>query len=86
MDQNGIYCLPALTLAHLALAAAEIFARAAALILRLFLGAVCFAGALTVSSPNNLFNSPCKLSIFSLTLAACRSCLDVNSVIVWLRL
>lgn len=73
------YFLPALTLAHLALAAAEIFARAAALILR-FLVTVAVAGLplATVLLPSKWVNSLWRFSILSLMLAACRSCFDVN--------
>jgi hypothetical protein len=75
------YFLPALTFAHRALAAAEIFALAAALILRLLRGIVFPLPPAELVPPNSRCRSRCNVSILSLRFAARRSCFDVRSII-----
>ena len=70
-------CFDPFTLAHLALAAALILARPAALILRLGLD----VWASVVLPPPSLFSSVCNSSIVSLIEAACRSCFGVRLII-----
>ncbi len=69
------------TFAHLALAAAEILALAAALIFRLRLGSAVFARGV-LAPPRILFSSFCSSSTWSLRSAALRSCLDARSKIL----
>ena|ERR1035437_915087 len=66
------------TFAHLALAAALILARSAALILRLGLAVL----ASVVLPPASLFSSFCSSSIVSLIEAARRNCFDVRLIIL----
>ena len=70
-------CFDPFTFAHLALAAALILARPAALIL--LLGLVVLAGV--VLPPPSLFSSLFSSSIVSLIEAACRSCFGVRLII-----
>ena len=73
-------CFDPFTLAHLALAAALILARPAALILRLGLD----VWASVVLPPPSLFSSFCSSSIVSLIEAARRNCFDVRfSILMW---
>lgn len=76
------YFLPALTFAQRALAAAEIFALADALIVRFFLGADLLP-LLDPLLPSNRLNSPCKDSILSWMSAARLRFFDVSSIILW---
>ena len=78
----GVYFLPALTFAHRALAAAEIFALAAALILRLLRLTFGPVPPAEPVSPSNRSKSRSKVSILSLMSAARLSCFDVRSIIV----
>jgi hypothetical protein len=83
VEEMGYVCfLPALTFAHRSLAAAEIFAFAAALILRLLRLAFGPVPPAEPTLPSNRSKSRCKVSILSLMSAACLSCFDVKSIIV----
>src|ERR1017187_9175627 len=75
-----VNCFDPFTFAHLALAAALILARPAALIFRL--GLAVLAGV--VLPPASLFSSLFSSSIVSLIEAARRSCVDVRLIIlIW---
>ena len=88
MLEIGPYFFFDLTLAHRALAAADIFALAAALMVRLFL-TLAFPAKLPLAMPalpNRRFSSFCRLSILSFIAAAFRNCFAVRSIIICVRL